>query len=141
MTVIQLHLIATVFMAGLITFVQVVHYPLMAKVGDHTWVAYEQAHTVRTGWVVIPPMLAELGSAVWIFASANGDQVQGLALAGLVLLALIWISTAVFQAPAHGRLVLGFDGEVHRRLVRSNWIRTAAWLGRVPIAVTMISAA
>ena len=35
MTTLYIHLIATVFMAGLIVFVQVVHYPLMAKVGDH----------------------------------------------------------------------------------------------------------
>ena len=141
MAALYIHLIATVFMAGLIVFVQVVHYPLMAKVGDSAWVGYEQAHTVRTGWVVIPPMLAELSSAVWIFAAAAGDQAQGMALSGLILLAFIWTSTAVFQAPAHGRLVQGFDDEVHRWLVRSNWIRTAAWLGRVPIAVAMIATA
>ena len=141
MAALYIHLIATVFMAGLIVFVQVVHYPLMAKVGDRAWVGYEQAHTVRTGWVVIPPMLAELSSAVWIFAAAAGDQAQGMALSGLILLAFIWTSTAVFQAPAHGRLVQGFDDEVHRGLVRSNWIRTAAWLGRVPIAVAMIATA
>lgn len=138
MSLAVVHLIATAFMAGLIVFVQVVHYPLMAKVGERSFVGYEQAHTVRTGWVVIPPMVAELATAVWIFAVAADERTRGVALSGLILLAFIWTSTAVFQAPAHGRLTLGFDREAHRWLVRSNWIRTFAWLARVPIAVALV---
>ena len=124
-------------MAGLIVFVQIVHYPLMARVGADSFVGYEGAHTVRTGWVVIPPMLAELGSAVWLAAILPPGQARQMAWVGLGLLAVIWGSTALFQAPAHGRLVRGFDADVHRRLVRTNWIRTVAWLGRVPIALAI----
>lgn len=141
MTAPFVHLTATAFMAGLIVFVQVVHYPLMAQVGDASFVRYEQAHTTRTGWVVIPPMMAELATAVWIFASASSHEIRGVALSGLLLLAVIWTSTAVFQAPAHGRLMRGFNGEAHRRLVRSNWIRTFAWVARVPIAVALVASA
>ena len=137
MSALSVHLISTLFMAGLIVFVQVVHYPLMAKVGATSWVAYETEHTVRTGWVVIPPMFAELFSAFWIFTDASTERTQGVALLGLVLLAVIWLSTAILQAPAHKELSRGYDDKVHRRLVRSNWIRTFAWLARVPIAVTL----
>ena len=137
MNALSVHLVSTLFMAGLIVFVQVVHYPLMAKVGATSWVAYETEHTVRTGWVVIPPMFAELFSAFWIFTDASTERTQGVALLGLVLLAVIWLSTAILQAPAHTELSRGYDDKVHRRLVRSNWIRTFAWLARVPIAVTL----
>ena len=137
MNALSVHLVSTLFMAGLIGFVQVVHYPLMAKVGATSWVAYETEHTVRTGWVVIPPMFAELFSAFWIFTDASTERTQGVALLGLVLLAVIWLSTAILQAPAHKELSRGYDDKVHRRLVRSNWIRTFAWLARVPIAVTL----
>ena len=137
MNALSVHLVSTLFMAGLIVFVQVVHYPLMAKVGATSWVAYETEHTVRTGWVVIPPMFAELFSAFWIFTDASTERTQGVALLGLVLLAVIWLSTVILQAPAHKELSRGYDDKVHRRLVRSNWIRTFAWLARVPIAVTL----
>ena len=137
MNALSVHLVSTLFMAGLIVFVQVVHYPLMAKVGATSWVAYETEHTVRTGWVVIPPMFAELFSAFWIFTNVSTERTQGVALLGLVLLAVIWLSTAILQAPAHKELSRGYDDKVHRRLVRSNWIRTFAWLARVPIAVTL----
>ena len=138
MSVEVLHLAATAFMAGLIVFVQVVHYPLMAHVGSPGFTAYERAHTRRTGWVVIPPMVVELGSALWILLSPESTSSTGLATAGAALLAIIWISTAALQAPAHGRLVRGFDEVVHRRLVLTNWIRTVAWLARVPIAAALL---
>lgn len=135
----ELHLVATVFMAGLIVFVQIVHYPLMAGVGEDGFVAYERAHTFRTGWVVIPPMVAELGMAVWLAAAPPAPELRGAALMGLALVAVAWISTAALQAPAHGRLVEGFDADVHRRLVGTNWIRTVAWLARVPVALVLLT--
>jgi hypothetical protein len=43
------------------------------------------------------------------------------------LIALVIVSTVVWQAPAHDRLAHGFDAAVHAKLVRTNWIRTVAW--------------
>ena len=135
----EVHLVSTVFMAGLIVFVQIVHYPLMARVGRDGFVEYERAHTVRTGWVVVPPMVAELATAVWLAAVPATPELRGVAFTGMALLAVIWISTAALQAPAHGRLVDGFDPGVHRRLVLTNWIRTVAWVARVPVALALVS--
>jgi hypothetical protein len=39
------------------------------------------------------------------------------------------------------RLSTGFDPVVHRRLVRTNWIRTAAWTVRGAAAVAMVGVA
>jgi hypothetical protein len=50
--------------------------------------------------------------------------------AGLALLLVVWISTAVLQVPRHGRLAGGFETGVHRTLVATNWIRTLAWTAR-----------
>lgn len=138
MTVEIAHLVATAFMAGLIVFVQIVHYPLMALVGEERFERYELAHTSRTGWVVIPPMLTELATAVWLVALPSPNTPRDLAGAGLLILAVVWLATATIQAPAHGRLAHGFDAGIHRRLVRSNWIRTAGWLARVPIAIALL---
>lgn len=139
-TVLTIHLVSTCFMAGLIVFVQVVHYPLMAHVGAAGFTAYERIHTVRTGWVVIPTMTVELASAAWLAAAWPGADSSRLAWTGLALLALIWASTAFVQAPAHGALVRGFDERVHARLVTTNWVRTALWLSRIPVAVGLLIA-
>ena len=132
-----IHLLSTVFMAGVIVFVQVVHYPLMAEVGRGGFVTYEALHTRRTGWVVAPPMVLEVGSALWLVLLAPTPEYRVWAYGGLALLALIWGSTALLQIPAHRRLSTGFDAAVHRRLVGTNWVRTVAWILRVPLAVAL----
>lgn len=133
-----LHLAATLFMTGVIVFVQVVHYPLMAWVGMEGYRRYQDVHMRRTSWVVLPAMGLELGAAVGLAATRLGTADAPLALAGLALLALIWLSTAAIQAPLHGRLASGFDAGLHRSLVRSNWIRTVAWGVRVPLAMAVL---
>lgn len=133
-----LHLVSTCLMAGVILFVQVVHYPLMARVGRDRFVSYEAGHTVRTSWVVIPLMLTELASALWLVGSPPSPDQRPLAVLGLALLIVIWLSTGVLQAPTHRRLSQSFDEASHRRLVRTNWIRTLAWMARVPVAALLL---
>ena len=49
--------IATAVMVGVIWFVQVVHYPLLAQFGSAQSVAVAEQHQTRTGYVVGLPML------------------------------------------------------------------------------------
>ena len=62
---------------------------------------------------------------------------QGQAVAGIVLLGVVWLSTWGIQVPCHARLSRGFDARTHRRLVRSNWIRTICWTVRGGIVLGM----
>lgn len=133
------HLVATLAMAGLILFVQVVHYPLMARVGPEVFREYEGAHTLRTGIVVMPLMIVELATALWLAGLPPAAGLRPAALLGAGLVLLIWLSTAGLQVPAHRALSRGWDEGAHRRLVRSNWIRTVAWWVRVPLAVLLAS--
>ena len=131
------HAGATLFMVGVIWFVQVVHYPLFSGVGDAGFSAYERQHARRTGWVVGAPMLVELATAVAAAWCVGGT----IAFAGLALLAAIWASTGLWQVPAHRRLEAGFDAAVHRRLVTTNWLRTVAWSARGVVALALLGAA
>jgi len=140
---VTLHLAATASMTGLIWFVQVVHYPLFGAVGETGYADYQRRHMTLTTIVVAPGMLAELAAAVWVLAIAipAGGVHAALAVAGVVLLAAIWGSTFFVQVPCHGRLAERFDARAHRRLVRSNWVRTLAWSARLVIAVAMLATA
>ncbi len=57
---------------------------------------------------------------------------------GVVLLALIWTSTALVQARLHRRRAGGFDPALLRRLVASNWVRTTAWSLRTVLVLAML---
>ena len=130
--------VATLFMTGLIWFVQVVHYPLFARVGNEAFPAYSRAHQTLTTLVVGPPMLVEALTALLLVVSRPAQVSAWLAWTGLALVGVIWLSTAALQVPAHGRLVSGFDAEVGSFLVTTNWIRTVAWSARAAVVCAML---
>ena len=69
---------ATLFMVGLIWFVQVVHYPLFAHVGRTQFPEYERLHNQFTTWIVGPVMLLELTTAMaFLKDTAKGTQLIG----------------------------------------------------------------
>ncbi len=137
--VVLLQLASTLFMTGLIWFVQVVHYPLFAEVGREQFARYEALHTVQTGWVVMPVMLAELASAVLLVANPPAAVGRVVPLIALALLGVVWLTTAVFSVPAHGTLGGGFVEAAHRSLVTTNWIRTAGWTARAALVLWITS--
>jgi hypothetical protein len=98
------HLAVTLFMTGVIWFVQIVHYPLFRCVGNSEFARYEAAHIF------------------WIS--------DGILWLNLALLSAIWLSTAFLQGPCHQRLRQGFDAATHHRLVVTNWLRTVCWTVR-----------
>lgn len=140
-TVLLLHVAATLFMVGAIWFVQVVHYPLMAQVGADEFCDYEAAHVRLTSWVVVPPMLVELATGVVLAGRPPVSLGPGWCWGGLLLLLLIWASTALLQVPRHKALSAGFDSTQHGALVLTNWARTAAWTLRGGLVLLMAAQA
>jgi hypothetical protein len=135
------HAGATVFMVGVIWFVQVVHYPLFGLVGADGFVSYSEAHSRRTGYVVGPPMLTEAATAILLLIYRPEGVPVILLWGGALLLALVWASTALLQVPRHTRLGLGFDAAVYRELVATNWARTFAWTLRGILVLAMLALA
>lgn len=134
------HLGSTLFMTGVIWFVQVVHYPLFTSVSPNGFAAYEVRHAALTTGVVAPAMLTEAITAlglVWLRPPGVAAAHLWIALA---LLAVIWLSTAFVQVPLHQRLGRAFDPSLHRRLVSSNWVRTVAWSARAVLVLGMTRA-
>lgn len=127
--------VASPALAGLVWFVQVVHYPLFAAVGGGApFAAYEREHARRTTTVVAPLMLLEAGAA----ASLLVLDPSAATLVGAALVAAIWASTFLVQVPCHRALERGWDAAVHRRLVRTNWTRTVLWTARAAVAVWLL---
>ena len=130
-------MVATLFMVGLIWFVQLVHYPLFALVGETGFSAYEQSHSRRITTIVGPAMLIEgVTSALLFWHRVPGIPFWMVSL-GMILLVVIWISTAFIQVPCHTKLLLGFDSVIHKKLVTTNWVRTWCWSLRGFLVVFM----
>jgi hypothetical protein len=133
-----IHLTATIAMFGIIWFVQVVHYPLFARVQPEAFAAYENAHTRLTSYVVAPLMCVEAASGVLLLRFRPPGVPLSVVVAGVVLVGIIWLSTCLVQVPRHTVLSRGFDAEAQRELVATNWIRTAAWTARTGLVLWMV---
>lgn len=135
------HAAATWFLAGLIWVVQLVHYPLFDHVERSRFADFERLHAARITWIVGPAMALELGSGLWLLAVAPAGSARVLLTLGAGLLALLVVCTACVQVPCHRRLEQGFDAAVHRRLVSTNWWRTAAWSARALLVTALLAGA
>jgi len=131
--VVALHNAATWFMTGLIWTIQLVHYPMFSMLRESTFRESHRRHARRITWIVGPAMILEMATALSLFIErAPGDPA---AVAGLSLVAVIWIVTGFVIVPIHGRLQRGPDPALVVSLVRWNWIRTAAWSVRGAICL------
>ncbi|MCL4795522.1 MAG: hypothetical protein KJZ84_13240 [Bryobacteraceae bacterium] len=124
------NLALALFMTGLIWTIQIVHYPLFARVGASVFAAYEAEHSARITIIVGPVMLLELAAAIALVRVRPAFVPAWATWTGLALVGVIWASTAFLQIPRHAQLAAGFDPATHAALVATNWIRTAAWTAR-----------
>jgi hypothetical protein len=121
---------ATLLLTGVSWFVQVVHYPLFARVGAPGWAGYAAEHERRTLWALGAPMLLEVVTALWLVASPPAWLPRGVALGLAMLVGIAWAATWRLQRPLVARLAPRFDRRAHQALVVTHWVRVLAWWTR-----------
>jgi hypothetical protein len=116
---------------SLIWLVQTIIYPGLANIRAADFVGYHRWYVKRISAVVTPLMIGEALIAVaWL----QRDNFSSLSSVSAFLVAVVWISTFILQVPIHHHLKAGKDLPAIRRLVATNWIRTAAWSTKAVIA-------
>ena len=141
MTPLVINALATCVMVGVIWFVQLVHYPLLATIGIDRASEIAVEHQRRTGWVVGLPMAGEGVTTLWlVFDSPNGVN-SALPFVGGFLLAIALGSTIFLSVPLHEKMALAPTVAIGHKLVRTNWPRTIAWTLRgVLLAIMLLQA-
>ena len=143
MLVALVHLTATAMMAGLIWFVQVVHYPLFASVPAAASIDYAHRHQRATAQVGGAPMAVEGVCALGLCVSPPDGVGRMLPFVAGVVLAGVLGSTVLLQVPRHGRLATTSDpadiADVVKGLVVTNWIRTVGWSLRAVLAAVIVA--
>ncbi|TGE19694.1 hypothetical protein [Hymenobacter elongatus] len=115
------------YLTGLIWTVQLVHYPGFAYVAPEKFAAFHQHHTRTMSWVVLAPMVLELGLAGWLTWQGWGT-LGAVVWWSLALVVGIWLVTFLISVPFHNRLAqMGYNYITIDGLVRTNWLRTVAW--------------
>ncbi len=120
----------------LIWLVQLVIYPAFHVIERDAFVAWHLRYTAAVTWVVAPLLLLQAaGMTMVVWTGCSPMWAWWLAAAGI---AVAWLVTAGCSVPAHNRLQrAGHDHWVISRLVRTNWLRTAAWSGVLPLVLQL----
>ena len=140
MILLLVHAAATWFMVGLIWTIQLVHYPLFARVGVNEFTSYEHEHTRRMGWLLLIPAGVEVVTGAALVWARPPEVGLPVVLISGALLAVAWIVTAVVQVPLHSRLGRGYSEIAAARLVATNWLRTGLWTARGVAVAVMVAA-
>jgi hypothetical protein len=130
-------LASTLFMTGVIWFVQVVHYPLFERVSVEAFRRYHADHTRSTTYVVLVPMVLELASSAGLILNRPRGTAAWLAWLGFGLAIVSWGVTFFCSVPAHNRLATGFDRSVHQTLVGTNGLRVLSWTAHSIVVLVM----
>ena len=136
-SVLGIHFACTWMLVGLIWLIQVLAYPQFLRVGAAEFTSYHFSHCLRVGLVIVPLIGIEAISTAWLLYDGHRELPF---LISVALIVVIWLSTAAFQAPVHLKLMKGFDAEIIRRLILTNWLRTLAWTARGALVGYMIAA-
>lgn len=131
-------LIATCGMLGVIWFVQVVTYPQFAEISGPEFISYHQHYSNRVTWIVAPLMLIELGTSFLGLIYFRGSPLFPLALAGFLIVIVLWGLTAFVQVPQHSRLSYGHSIETIRDLVKGNRVRTVLWTVKTVVTAMLL---
>ena len=127
MALLVVHLAATAALAGLVWVVQLVVYPSFRLVGGGpSWPAFHAAHTRAVTRAVGPPWAVQGGSLTALLLRDGPTPL--LLVTGLLALTTV-VVTVLVSVPLHTRLGRAYDDAAARRLVTTNWLRTAAWTG------------
>lgn len=136
----MLNLLFSAMLTGIIWMVQLVHYPGFLRVGREAGISYQRFHLDRMGWLIVPLMLAELALALWLlFTPMTFIVMEYLNYAAFGLLILVWLVTFLRAVPLHRKLGKeGYEPATTRKLIKTNWWRTAAWSLRTLVLIGLI---
>jgi hypothetical protein len=135
-----LNALASAVMTGLIWFVQIVHYPLLAATPPENTVEVAIEHQRRTSLVVASPMALEGLTTLALLADAPTRIAAVWPWIGAMLLAVSLGSTVLLSVPLHARMARGHSPDTGTRLVRTNWPRTIAWTSRAILTSGLVVA-
>ena len=123
-------------MTGLIWLVQLIHYPSYKYINPTKFSAYQNFHTTTITFIVGPVMVMEIFTGMAILFDQKLSLPSSLNFAGLIL---IWLATAFFSVPLHGKLSLGYDYNTIQSLILTNWIRTILWSFRSGLIIYFLA--
>ena len=122
------------FMLSLIIVTQLVNYPLFYKVPSNVFSDYHYDYVNRISAIVVPIILMEIIISTLLFILFNSYLTMFI----FTLVILIFTTTFLVQVPIHDALKIKSDHQLFKKLIATNWIRTALWFLKLIISFNIL---
>ncbi|MEX1062304.1 MAG: hypothetical protein WEC12_01765 [Balneolaceae bacterium] len=123
----------SLILTGIIWFMQIVYYPVLPRLYRAEFKRHHRFIVSRSVFIAGPFMAGELISSIYL--ASNAEQFFLYHLGGLIIVAILWLSTFFIQLPAHFRLNKGYNEEFVKKLTDTNWLRTILWSAKSLISL------
>lgn len=121
------YLFLATYCAGSMSVLQWQHFALYPHVGKDSFKAYVRANNKAAVLPAILPAVVLTLVTVLLLFTRPGYMSPGIVLVSLALNLINLVSSFLWQARLHAQLAqVGYDQILIDRLIKTNWIRTAA---------------
>jgi hypothetical protein len=131
-----INLVSSFMLCGVIWLVQLVHYPFFHRAERDRFPEHMGFHKLRISVIVMPLMVAELATSLWLSLSA-ADFIL-LHRAGLGIVILIWLATFFVSVPLHEKISAEYDEATIQKLVATNLVRTVLWTLKAILGIVIL---
>ncbi|MBX9767094.1 MAG: hypothetical protein K2X47_07480 [Bdellovibrionales bacterium] len=127
MSLLKLQILSCAMLTGLIWTIQILHYPCFDRVSGAGFEEFHLFHTRRITFLVLPLMILDLASGIALVVYFPDSELMKI---NLLAVLMIWMVTFFISVPIHQRLSNEKSTVAIRRLISTNWLRTALWSAR-----------
>jgi len=134
--VLIINLTAAAFLAGLMWFTQIVHYPLFTFIEKKSFIGYSIHQLKKTNYLFYIPMLVEGAFSILFMFDYPSTISSVVPFLCLCISTAVWLVSFGKIAPLLDKLNdEGLDAEIVEQLVKLNRIRTICWTLKVLILI------
>lgn len=121
------NLISTLLIAGILWFVQLVHYPLFNEMPAKNMVNYGYYHMQKISGIINLLFIIDFITIVFLLLLVNSDLSATLMLINISIFLFIVILTRITFLPIYQQISKNPNSILITKLINLNWIRTLVW--------------
>lgn len=84
---------------------------------------FHSQHTLAMSFIVGPVMIIELAAGAWLIM----HKADFFSMTHILCVTALWALTFLVSVPLHNKLAAGYDPQVIKSLITTNWPRTVIW--------------
>ena len=118
-----IQIITNSILIGILIITQIISYPSLSSIDKSYFEKYHKNYVNKISYVVIPFMLIELFSLLYLtYYKSDLFMIKS-----LLILMTIWLFTFICIVPLHNSLSNKRSIDIINSLINYNWFRTILW--------------